>query len=627
MIHLRNICLAYGDQIVFDELNATLSEDQRIGLVGRNGSGKSTLLKAIAAQLPLDSGTISIVGTKRVAYMPQEVVTQSTRSIRDEALSAFEQMDALKLKALELEKRMESESTEQLYEEYAAVYEELGSFEPEKARAQAETILMGLGFKTTQFDEPVSTLSVGWKMRVVLAKLLLKKADFYLFDEPTNHLDLIAKEWFLSFLKKATFGFLLVCHERYFLDELCTNILELEFGNGTMYTANYTQYLVQKEHNLELLLAARTQQQKEIKQKKQTIERFRASASKAKMAKSMEKSLEKLEIIEVPPSQKNVHFTFPPVERAGRIVITIKDVSQAFGHKEIFKHISFEVERDWKVALVAANGVGKTTLFNIIVGSLPLQHGSITFGAQVTATIFAQDQDTVLDRNESIINNIKNLCPNQTEQKIRTFLGSFLFSGDDVKKPIKVLSGGEKNRVGMVSVLLKNTNLLMLDEPTNHLDIPSKEVLLNALRSYQGTLMFVSHDRDFINDLATHIIELTPTGAHLYHGNYDEFRQHKDYLARQALGNLSESRAKDTAEKADKIAPKDLFELRKKAKKLERSVEKFEEYIAGAEQRFTTLLYGTPDYKATEEQLADLRRKRDASYAEWEALQKEFEEQ
>lgn len=624
MIHLRNLCLAYGDQIVFDELNANISQDQRIGLVGRNGSGKSTLLKAIAAQLPLDSGTITIGGNKQVAYMPQDVVIQSTRSIKDEALSAFEQMDALQHKARELEKQMEQGATEQLYEEYAAVCQELGNFEPEKARAQAETILMGLGFKVTQFDDPVSTLSVGWKMRVVLAKLLLKQADFYLFDEPTNHLDLIAKEWFLSFLKKASFGFLLVCHERYFLDELCTTILELEFGDGTMYTGNYSQYLVQKEHNTELLHAAHIQQQKEIKQKKQTIERFRASASKAKMAKSMEKSLEKMELIELPPSQKNVHFTFPPVERAGRIVITVKDVAQTFGHKEIFKHISFEVERDWKVALVAANGVGKTTLFNIIIGSLPLQHGSITFGPNVTPTIFAQDQDTVLDRNASIIDNIKALCPNQTEQKMRTFLGSFLFSGDDVKKPIKVLSGGEKNRVGMVSVLLKNTNLLLLDEPTNHLDIPSKEVLLNALRSYQGTLMFVSHDRDFINDLATHIIELTPTGAYLYHGNYDAFRQHKEYMARQASA-VPDSRAKMVEEKSDAMSGKDLFELRKKAKKLERSIEKFEEYIATAEQRFATLLYGNPDYTATQEQLTDLKRKRDAAFSEWEALQKELE--
>lgn len=627
MIHVRSICLAYGDQIIFDELTTTIAEDQRIGLVGRNGSGKSTLLKAIAAQLPLDSGTISIVGGKRVAYMPQEVVTQSTRSIRDEALSAFEQMEALKAKALELEKQMEVEATDQLYEEYATVCEELGTFEPEKARAQAEALLMGLGFKPNQFEESVSTLSVGWKMRIVLAKLLLKKADFYLFDEPTNHLDLLAKEWFLSFLKKSSFGFLLVCHERYFLDELCTHILDLEFGSGTMYTGNYSHYLVQKEHNLELLQAAHTQQQKEIRQKKQTIERFRASASKAKMAKSMEKSLEKMELIELPPSQKTVHFSFPPVERAGRIVISVKNVSQVFGSKEIFRNISFEIERDWKVALVAANGVGKTTLFSIIAGALPLQHGTITFGAQVTTTIFAQDQDTVLDRNASILDNVRQICPEQTEQRVRTFLGSFLFSGDDVKKPIKVLSGGEKNRVGMVCVLLKNTNVLMLDEPTNHLDIPSKEVLLNALRSYQGTLLFVSHDRDFINDLATHIIELTPTGAHLYHGNYDAFRQHKEYLTKQASQASGSAQVHQAQQKSDTATQqKDLFELRKKAKKLERTIEKFEEYIAGTEQRFASLVYGTPEYTAAQSQLADLQKKRDAAFSEWEILQKDLEE-
>lgn len=621
MIHLRNVCLAYGDQVVFDNLNITLSEDQRVGLVGRNGSGKSTLLKAIASQLPLDSGMISIVGTKQVAYMPQEVVTQSTRSIRDEVLSAFEQMDKLIQRAAELEKRMETESSEQLYEEYAAIHEELGNFEPDKARAEAERMLMGLGFQITQFDQPVNTLSVGWKMRIVLAKLLLKKADFYLFDEPTNHLDLLAKEWFLAFLKKASFGFLIVCHERYFLDELCTHILELELGNGTMYTGNYSKYLVQKEHNIELLQAAHTQQQKEIKQKKQTIERFRASASKAKMAQSMIKALDKMELIELPPSPKTVHFTFPPVERAGRIVLSVNDVSQTFGTREIFKNVSFEIERDWKVALVAANGVGKTTLFNIITGSLPLQQGIVTFGANVSPTIFAQDQDMVLDRDRSIIDNVKELCPNQTEPKIRTFLGSFLFSGDDVKKPVKVLSGGEKNRVGMVCVLLKNSNLLLLDEPTNHLDIPSKEVLLNALRSYQGTLLFVSHDRDFVNDLATHIIELTPNGAHIYHGNYDEFRHQKEAATRQMTA------PQPTAANAPSptSSAKDMFELRKKVKKLERTVEKFEDYIISAEQRFATLTYGTPEFTSTQEQILDLRRKRDNAYNEWEKALQELE--
>lgn len=614
--------MSYGEQAVFDDITLAIAEDQRVGLVGRNGSGKSTLLKAIAGQLPLDSGSIAVVGTKQVAYMPQDVVIQSSRSILDEALSAFEVMDKLKLKALELERRMEHESNDELYEAYASVCEELGSFEPDKARAETERMLMGLGFKVSQFGEPVSTLSVGWKMRIVLAKLLLKKADFYLFDEPTNHLDLLAKEWFLSFLKKSSFGFLIVCHERYFLDELCTYILELELGNGTMYTGNYSKYLVQKEHNVELLHAAHTQQQKDIKQKQRTIERFRASASKAKMAKSMEKALSKVERIELPPSPKTVHFNFPPVERAGRIVLTIKSVGQRFEHKCIFQHVSFEVEREWKVALVAANGVGKTTLFNIITGLLPCQEGTITFGANVTSTIFAQDQDTVLDKHKSIIDNIRELCPAQTEQKIRTFLGSFLFSGDDVQKPVKVLSGGEKNRVGMVSVLLKNTNLLLLDEPTNHLDIPSKEVLLNALRAYQGTLLFVSHDRDFVNDLATHIVELTPTGAHLYHGNYDAFRQQKEYAARQTAA--TETPAKNSPAAAAAADQKDLFELRKKAKKVERTIEKFEEYIASTEQRFATLTYGSPEFVAAQAQLADLQRKRDAAFAEWEQLQAEL---
>ena len=402
MIQAHDLCLSFGTQKIFDKVSFTLSQHQRVGLVGRNGSGKSTLLKAIIDPSCLDSGSLSILQGKKIAYMPQDVVLLSELPILDEACSAFTAFHALQQEALLLEQHIAHNSNDlKSMERYLAVQEKLSAYAPELLKAQAKKMLMGLGFTTQQFGLPVSSLSVGWKMRLVLAKLLLQNADFYLFDEPTNHLDLGAKEWFLDFLRHANFGFIIVCHERYFLDELCHNILELEFGKGTLYKGNYSSYITQKEEALERLGAAYVQQQKDIKRKQETIERFRASASKAKMAQSMIKALEKAERITLPPSPRDVSFI--SVQQSGKAVITLYNVAQSFGDKKIFSHINCAIERGQKVALIAPNGMGKTTLFNLISKALPLQHGSITFGHNVTYAVFAQDQNRALDLSKSIL--------------------------------------------------------------------------------------------------------------------------------------------------------------------------------------------------------------------------------
>lgn len=566
MIHVQDICLSYGNQTIFNHISSIFNSKEHIGLVGRNGAGKTTFLRAILEPDILDSGTITIQKSKKVAYLPQEVVLQSNLSVLDETATA--------------------PGADEEFNEAAR-------------KAEAKRMLMGLGFTKEQFDVPVSSLSGGWKMRVVLAKLLLQKADFYLFDEPTNHLDLMAKEWFLSFLKTAPFGFILICHEKYFLDELCDKIFELERGNGTTYTGNYSRYITEKEHALELLHAAHALQQRDIARKQATIDRFRASASKAAMAKSMEKSLAKTERIEIPPSAKNVSFTFPPVQQAGKIVLKVSNVAQSFGSKTIFKNVSFEVPRGMKVALIAPNGVGKTTLFNIITGALPLQSGSINFGHNVHSAIFAQDQTKVLKAQETIIDNIKELCPQVQENRIRTFLGSFLFSGDDVRKKVAVLSGGEKNRVGMVAVLLQEANLLLLDEPTNHLDIPSKEILLKALQSYTGTIIFVCHDRDFIQELATMIIELTPTGVITYQGDYAGYMHYSTFArlphqeAPRATVNQQEKTIIDN--------PSNLYSIEQKISKLEQQIKKLG-------LSFTELEYGTPEFAQATKKLQELKK-------------------
>ncbi|MGB8366962.1 MAG: ATP-binding cassette domain-containing protein, partial [Candidatus Babeliales bacterium] len=614
--------LSFRDRKIFDNISVTIQQKQRIGLVGQNGSGKSTLLRVITGNQSPDSGVVAINKNKKIAYLPQEVVLSSDKSILAETLSVFEQITVLEREGKELEEQLKKEQNEKILERYLLIQEQLADFNIGAATAEAKKILMGLGFSLEQLEAAVSSLSVGWKMRIVLAKLLLQKADFYLFDEPTNHLDITAMEWFLQFLKQASFGFILICHDRYFLNMLCEYILELEMGYSSLYIGNYDTYEIKKEHDLKLREAAYHTQQKEIKRKEETINRFRASANKAKMAQSMLKSLEKMERISLPPSLKTIHFTFPPIKRSGRIVLNIENVAHQFGEKQIFFNVSFSVERGEKVALIAPNGVGKTTLFNVIVGKLSVQKGTINFGHNITHALFDQDQNAALDLNASIFDNIVHQTSGVSEQTIRTFLGSFLFSNDDINKKIKVLSGGEKNRVGMIRVLLQQANLLFLDEPTNHLDISSKELLLKALQEYQGTVLFVSHDRDFVNKLATRIIELTPNGVINYEGDYEGYLYYKKQISQQQKNETFSREKKIVIKKENQ---KELERLQKESKRLEKEITTLEQKIIEVEYCFAHLTYGSQGYTQLEQQLITLQQKKEELLKLWEEVQEKVE--
>jgi ATP-binding cassette subfamily F protein 3 len=453
-------------------------------------------------------------------------------------------------------------------------------------------------------------------MRIVLAQLLLKHADFYLFDEPTNHLDIVAQEWFLQFLKQAQFGFMLVCHDRYFLNQLCQNILELERGNGNWYKGNYAAYEAQKAQDVAMQEAAYKNQQRELQERMRTIERFRAKASKAKMAQSMLKALEKVERIEAPEQNPDVHITFLPIKQPGKMVLKVHNVAHAFGDKQIFKDVSFDVERGKKVAIIAPNGVGKTTLFNLIAHKLPLQHGSIELGHNVQYAVFDQDQTASLNLKKSILENINDACPEVPEQKIRNFAGAFLFSNDDIHKKIAVLSGGEKNRVGMIKVLLQQANLLLLDEPTNHLDIPTKDILFQALHTYQGTIIFVSHDHDFVQRLATDIIELRADGVHVYPGDYELYL----YRKQQEMASQEQSASHTAKKHATVTVPEQTHEIRKQQKALERKIEKIEKEIHTVEHNFANLTYGTPAFDMEHQKLQELKEQHAVWVAEWETL-------
>lgn len=608
------------NQVIFDDVSFVFDQNQRIGLVGRNGSGKSTLLKVIAGKQQIDSGSVAIQKGKTIAYLSQDVVLQSDKSVAEEAYTAFAHVADLLEEQKSIEAQLDAgcDDIDEVLERYAIVCEKLLHVDQEAMKAEAKKVLMGLGFKPEQLDQPVANLSVGWKMRIVLAKLLLQKADFYLFDEPTNHLDIVAKEWFLQFLKRAPFGFILVCHDRYFLNQLCDVIFAIEYGKGKLYVGDYNDYEKQKAHDEELLEMQYKNQQRDLKQKQEFIDRFKAKASKASVAQSMVKKMEKIERIELPPSPPDINFSFPPLQQSGSVVLTIENVAHAFGEKQIFKNVSFEVQRGKKIALVAANGVGKTTLFNLIAHKLPLTTGTITLGYNVQYTVFDQDQTASLLLNKTILENITESCPKATEQKIRAFAGSFLFTKESINKKVGVLSGGEKNRVGMIKVLLQNANLLLLDEPTNHLDIQSKDILLTALNAYQGTILFVSHDQDFVNKLATDIVELSADGAKEYQGNYELYLYQKQQEAQRAQ-SLEQSSAKKTEKnKTEPVAAKKVVS-QVDMKALERTIQKLEHEISRTENSFADLVFGTPKFNDAQKKLTELKKELEVATTEWEA--------
>lgn len=597
MIQIKNLHLQFGDQVVFDNIDCTINTQDRIGLVGRNGTGKSTLLKIIANQMQADSGNIKIQNRARIAYMPQEVVIVSTKSVLDETLTTFQKLFDLDQEKQQLESFVHANPTEQQINRYAEIEYELIEQNFNEKKVQVKRILAGLGFNEKKQQLKVSELSVGWRMRVVLAKLLVQDADFYLFDEPTNHLDLPTKNWFLHFLQNNSRGYLLVCHDRYFFDKACNTIFELSLGKLNTFHGNYSFYKKQKAFLTEHREQAYKKQQQEIKQKKRTIDRFRSKSSKAKMAQSMIKSLEKIERIELEDTQKNITLKLHTPKRSGHQVLTLNNVAHTF-ETQLFKHVSFEIERGDKVAIIAPNGTGKTTLFNLIAKKLELQKGSITLGHNVETALFDQDQEKILDPSKTIFQEVS-YSSSATEQQTRSILGALLFGKDDVNKLCSVLSGGERNRVAMAKVILSKANFLLLDEPTNHLDIESKEVILQALQQFEGTILFVSHDQDFVNKLSTKIIELTEHGAYLYLGNYDSYVSLKDAAEKkQPSATTSTTKTNDS---------QNSFDLQKKCKKLERKVERLEKDLQEIIKKLEQAKYGTQEFNNLENEYKSMQ--------------------
>jgi len=536
MIQLSELTKSFGDRVLFDHVTWQITDRERVGLCGPNGAGKTTLLRMMAGLDEPDSGGVLKPAALTVGYLPQDGLTHSGRTVFDEAASAFGELIAMKAEMHALEERLgdatipdaEHEAMLHRYSDLQDQFRLRGGYSIE---LKAATVLQGLGFKTSDFDRPTETFSGGWQMRIALAKLLLGEPGLLLLDEPTNHLDLEARNWLEEYLNAYPHAVILVSHDRFFLDAVVTRIADLTLRTLTDYHTNYSGYLAEHHERIEAMRKAKREQDEEVARVKMFIDRFRYKATKAAQVQSRIKMLEKVVPIEVPPERKKIHFDFPACAKSGRMVLELKHARKAYGDLVVFKNLNLHLERGDRIALVGPNGVGKSTLMRMLSGEEAPDSGERANGHNVVMQYFAQDEATRLDPGPTVYETLASGSPLHMVPMIRNILGGFLFSGDDVYKHVRVLSGGERTRLAVARMLLRPSNTLLLDEPTNHLDLDSKEVLLDALVDYGGTLIFVSHDRYFVERLATKIIEVGNGTALLFPGTYREFLYHKEQAA------------------------------------------------------------------------------------------------
>jgi ATP-binding cassette, subfamily F, member 3 len=543
VIQLNGAGKRYGHKLLFEDADWLITPESHVGLVGANGTGKSTVMKILAGLETLDYGSISRAKGISAGYLPQDGLTLSGRSIFAECMSVFDDLHAMEKEMEQLTHSMSE--LDHTGAEYADVADRYQKLEHEfRARdgytleAEVGKVLTGLGFHRNDWNRQTEEFSGGWQMRIALAKLLLQKPNLLLLDEPTNHLDLEARNWLEEYLSGYPNAFVLISHDRYFLDVTVDRIVEIWNKKLHLYSGKYDQYLAAKTSRKEQLESAYKTQRERIEQLEVFINRFRYQATKAKQVQSRIKELEKIERIEIPEEEKTVHFSFPQPKPSGRIVTEFTNVAKSYGepgvneHK-VFSNVNFMIERGERIALVGVNGAGKSTLIKLLAHEEPLTAGEYKLGHEVHPDYFAQDQYKELDPEARILDDLGEISPSSTQTQLRSLLGCFLFSGDDVFKRIGVLSGGERNRYALLKMLLHPANFLLLDEPTNHLDMRAKDVLLEALMKYTGTVVFVSHDRYFIDKLATRVFEIGDGKVELYPGNYEDYLWRKQGGAAQ----------------------------------------------------------------------------------------------
>jgi ATP-binding cassette subfamily F protein 3 len=634
MIQLSGAGKRFGPKLLFEDLNWMITAQDRAGLVGANGSGKTTLLKVLGGIESLDYGRLSVTRGVSSGYLPQDGLSLSGRSVFAECMSVFASLQQMEVEMEELTHKMGE--LDPAGPEYAQVADRFHQLDSEfrtrdgyAIEAQVGTVLAGLGFPHEEWNKRIEEFSGGWQMRIALAKLLLEKPNLLLLDEPTNHLDLEARNWLEQYLANYPFAFVLISHDRYFLDVTVNKIVEIWNRGVHFYSGNYEKYLRQKQERTEQLEAAYRNQRERIEQLEAFISRFRYQATKAKQVQSRIKELEKIERIELPNEEKTIHFSFPQPKPSGRIVAEFHDVSKSYGEKFVFGGADFIIERGDRIALVGVNGAGKSTLIKLLAGSEPLSSGEYRLGHNAEVDYFAQDQYKELDPNARMLDDLQGEAPRSTNTELRSLLGCFLFSEDDVFKRIGVLSGGERNRYALARMLLQPSNFLLLDEPTNHLDMRAKDVLLESLEKYTGTVVFVSHDRYFIDKLATRIFEVGNGEVNVFPGNYEDYIWRKEGkqidLSLPAVANGAANHQPPPASHqapAKRVNPMKLKQRQNRAKELEAEIATLEAEIARDEKSLANFVSAEESMRLAS-QLERHRARLNTLLAEWEEASQE----
>jgi ATP-binding cassette subfamily F protein 3 len=640
MIHFNSAGKRYGHKLLFDGADLLITPRDRVGLVGANGTGKSTLLKILAGSETLDYGSVSVAKGISAGYLPQDGLTLSGRTVFAECMSVFSRLRHMEQEMEQLTSSMAeldhtSPQYQQVAERYHRIEHEFRTHNGYAIEAQVGTVLAGLGFRPEDWHRQTEEFSGGWQMRIALAKLLLQKPNLLLLDEPTNHLDLEARNWLEEYLANYPYAFVLISHDRYFLDVTINRIVELWNKKIWIYSGNYEKYLMQKTQRQEQLEASYRNQRERIEQLEAFINRFRYQATKAKQVQSRLKELEKIERIELPEEEKTIHFSFSQPKPGGRIVAEFIDVAKAYGEKGVFGKVNFLIERGDRIALVGVNGAGKSTLIKLLAGIEPLTDGEFRLGHNIESDYFAQDQYKELDQNARILDDLGRVSPSSRETELRSLLGCFLFSGDEAFKRIGVLSGGERNRYALLRMLLHPANFLLLDEPTNHLDMRAKDVLLDALSGYTGTVVFVSHDRYFIDKLATRVFEIGGGRVEVYPGNYEDFLWRKTggaaKLQEQVVASAHGPRPANgdqhlspTTEKSKRLNPIKRKQMQDRAQELEEEISSLEAAIAACESSLQIFVNAEETARLTRE-LNQNRSELQERVAEWEQVGQELE--
>ncbi len=635
MISLVSAGKQFGPKVLFEGVNWLITPQDRVGLVGANGTGKSTVMKILAGLETLDYGDCTVQKGITAGYLPQDGLRLSGRSVFAECMAVFDSLKDMEreMEAL-LHQMAEIDPASEEYHAASERYSHLDSYfrnhDGYALEAKVGSVLTGLSFPKEDWTKRTEHFSGGWQMRIALAKLLLEQPSLLLLDEPTNHLDLEARNWLEEYLKSYPNAFVLISHDRYFLDVTVSRIAELWNKNMHFYTGGYERYLKQKTERREQLESAYRNQKERIDQLEAFINRFRYQATKAKQVQSRIKELEKIERIEIPPEEKTIHFSFPQPKASGRVVAEFTGVDKAYGTRTILRDVQFTVERGDRVALVGVNGAGKSTLIKLLAGVEPLTRGEYKIGHNVQPDYFAQDQYKELDPDSRMLDDLASVANGKTLTELRSLLGCFLFSEDDVFKQIGVLSGGERNRYALARMLLNPSNFLLLDEPTNHLDLRAKDVLLESLREFTGTVVFVSHDRYFIDNLATKVFEIEDGEVRVFPGNYE------DYMYRKAGGSPVIAEAapvvaeaaepvKAEAPRKSRLNPMKMKQLEDQAAALEEESQRLEAEISALEEALQNFVSAEETRRQMDE-LEARRERLNGVLAQWESVTVEIEE-